>query len=462
MSRPDKYSDAYDKEPRDEFAEPKGRSSKGPADEDFDDLDSSEELLGGHSAMGKEIKIGLGVILVLLVVLGVVVVRRVFRPSGETASADPEAAKETERQTPGAKGTQGPSLTPKSGSPSMPTGPSRDGKGSPSAPASALASDSPKGSPFDRTTPSVSPTYPRESGMGSGSRFSGFDRSPSGPGTTGATDLASGTRGMAGASDAGPWRGDASPSPGAAADRGPVNPFRDRPVAGAGSDWGTGASPARVSGDPWAADNSPRTSSPAGSATAGPSASGSPLTGSSPLGSSTRSFGPSGGNSLRETPPWSESGRGSGSTPRSDFADRRNDNLPWQGSQARATSPPETLPTPRPSDSSPRVVGETSRTPGLGGGLDDPAGRSGFAGRSPLGATGRSGRVYVVQAGDSIYDIARSELGSASRFSEIYELNRDVLARQGDSLTPGTRLVLPEDSGGSGILTRRPASGFMR
>ena len=71
-------------------------------------------------------------------------------------------------------------------------------------------------------------------------------------------------------------------------------------------------------------------------------------------------------------------------------------------------------------------------------------------------------RAYVVQPGDTIYDIARSELGSAKRWTEIYQLNRDVLGKQADYITPGMRLFLPQESGGPGILTQRPASGYMR
>ena len=71
-------------------------------------------------------------------------------------------------------------------------------------------------------------------------------------------------------------------------------------------------------------------------------------------------------------------------------------------------------------------------------------------------------RAYVVQPGDTIYDIARSELGSATRWTDIYQLNRDTLGRQANSITPGTRLLLPQESGGPGILTQRPAPGNLR
>lgn len=55
----------------------------------------------------------------------------------------------------------------------------------------------------------------------------------------------------------------------------------------------------------------------------------------------------------------------------------------------------------------------------------------------------RGGAVYVVEEGDTLFDIAKYELGQASRWGELYELNRDLLGEQGDHLKPGMELVLP-------------------
>jgi nucleoid-associated protein YgaU len=63
--------------------------------------------------------------------------------------------------------------------------------------------------------------------------------------------------------------------------------------------------------------------------------------------------------------------------------------------------------------------------------------------RAP-GASGR--RTYTVAEGDSLFDIARTELGKASRWVEIYDLNADVLGKDIDSLTPGTQIILPDDN----------------
>ena len=63
-------------------------------------------------------------------------------------------------------------------------------------------------------------------------------------------------------------------------------------------------------------------------------------------------------------------------------------------------------------------------------------------------------RVYTVEDGDTLYDIARYKLGKGSRWPEIYELNRDALQDNFDYLTPGMKLLLPE-TGDSGTVTRR-------
>jgi nucleoid-associated protein YgaU len=72
-----------------------------------------------------------------------------------------------------------------------------------------------------------------------------------------------------------------------------------------------------------------------------------------------------------------------------------------------------------------------------------------------------TGKTYVVQEGDSLFDIARFELGKPARWTEIYELNREVLGGDPDHLRPGTRLSLPTGES-SDVLTRRPGSAFQR
>jgi hypothetical protein len=54
-------------------------------------------------------------------------------------------------------------------------------------------------------------------------------------------------------------------------------------------------------------------------------------------------------------------------------------------------------------------------------------------------------------------------LGKASRWSEIYELNRGQLGNDYDYLAPGTKLVLPDDvMNSTDNITARPGSQFPR
>ena len=71
----------------------------------------------------------------------------------------------------------------------------------------------------------------------------------------------------------------------------------------------------------------------------------------------------------------------------------------------------------------------------------DPAGHAAPA----AAARKRSGRLYTVADGDTLFDIARHELGKASRWLEIYELNRGQLGDEFTDLAPGMQLALPGD-----------------
>ena len=51
-------------------------------------------------------------------------------------------------------------------------------------------------------------------------------------------------------------------------------------------------------------------------------------------------------------------------------------------------------------------------------------------------------QTYTVQSGDCLWDIAARELGSGLRWSEIYDLNRDILSDP-DRIQIGQELVLP-------------------
>ena len=65
------------------------------------------------------------------------------------------------------------------------------------------------------------------------------------------------------------------------------------------------------------------------------------------------------------------------------------------------------------------------------------------------------GRTYKVREGDTLSDIARYELGKASRWAEIYELNRHHLGEDFDYLAPGTEIILPGHGATDPLTTRR-------
>ncbi len=75
----------------------------------------------------------------------------------------------------------------------------------------------------------------------------------------------------------------------------------------------------------------------------------------------------------------------------------------------------------------------------------------------PLGA-----RTYVVEEGDTLYDIARYELGKASRWAEIHELNRQTLGDDYDRLKPGTQILLPAATVREDRLTENPSAIYSR
>ena len=70
-----------------------------------------------------------------------------------------------------------------------------------------------------------------------------------------------------------------------------------------------------------------------------------------------------------------------------------------------------------------------------------------------------SGSVYTVQKGDTLWSIAKEQLGSPLRYAEIYDLNEDVIeeaargrgkknSSNGHWLVVGTALQIPEATDG--------------
>ena len=70
---------------------------------------------------------------------------------------------------------------------------------------------------------------------------------------------------------------------------------------------------------------------------------------------------------------------------------------------------------------------------------DEAAASTGEAASSSSGAAS-AGSVYVVKSGDSLWEIAKSQLGDATRYAEIVELNG---LSKGATLSIGQELKLP-------------------
>lgn len=87
-------------------------------------------------------------------------------------------------------------------------------------------------------------------------------------------------------------------------------------------------------------------------------------------------------------------------------------------------------------------VGTTVLIPAL---PDGGAAASTAAATTQNAAASRSGtqRTYRVREGESFYAIARDQLGDASRWTELYELNKDRVGGDPTSLRIGQEIVLP-------------------
>ena len=69
-------------------------------------------------------------------------------------------------------------------------------------------------------------------------------------------------------------------------------------------------------------------------------------------------------------------------------------------------------------------------------------------------------RTYVVEEGDTLFDIARYELGKSSRWVEILDLNRDLVGDDPSYIVPGMTLALPGDMEPTDRLTQRPSEPY--
>jgi len=53
-------------------------------------------------------------------------------------------------------------------------------------------------------------------------------------------------------------------------------------------------------------------------------------------------------------------------------------------------------------------------------------------------------KTYTVKAGDTLSDIAESEMGDAKRWPELYAANKDVVGDNPDMIHPGLELKIPD------------------
>jgi nucleoid-associated protein YgaU len=53
-------------------------------------------------------------------------------------------------------------------------------------------------------------------------------------------------------------------------------------------------------------------------------------------------------------------------------------------------------------------------------------------------------KTYTVKAGDTLSDIAQSEMGDANRWPELYKANKEAVGDNPDMIHPGLELTIPD------------------
>jgi len=456
--------------------------SDGPAVDPLEELEGSEELLKTGFTTGNEIKIALGVIVVLVVIFVAAVVKW-MRHSGDSASKPAEEAVAKIHDKGGARGTEPAGRQEPSGFPSA----SRSGK---STVVAAVSGPSPGTRPkssalepdswaFASDTRSKAAKHKEDSRSSLPASFEPRMR------TIGSGDRAGSSAAASTSASAGGWENDTDRGLPANSPR-PADPFRNRPLASGGSRDATGLAAGIRPAPGSLAPGSDKGVSHAGDLSMRSTASRAPLSLSDPNPLRNRDFGsPDTKGASSATAP----GRAADADPGTRFAPRAtdtgrrpdgtyvvqpNDNY-WSISerlfgtgvyfQALAKHNAKKYPKEDKLQAGDVILAPTTEEleklyPKL---CPSPARRDSTENRtltatvsSPSG--GR--RIYVAREGDNVYDIARQELGKAARWTEIYELNKDVLGKQSLDVAPGTQLVLPDD--GPAAMSHRNDPGSRR
>ena len=64
--------------------------------------------------------------------------------------------------------------------------------------------------------------------------------------------------------------------------------------------------------------------------------------------------------------------------------------------------------------------------------------------RGERGGGDTTTKTYTVKAGDTLSDIAESEMGDAKRWPELYAANKDAVGNNPDMIHPGLELKIPD------------------
>jgi len=403
-------------------------------EESLDDLEGAEELLKTSFTAGNEMKIAVAVIGVLVLVFAAVVVQWLRRSSQPAPTPTEEAVAANDRPSAASRDKDKDEADRREASPFGPSAKAAKSTVVPAVPGSGsevkpkfgvkgpdtwnFASDAkPKGNaPDDRSPPSsFQPRIASRDASVPASRSKDVDEpKPSLGGWQQDTDV----------------RPRPSSSP-------PTDPFRNRPAI-----------------------QTPGADSP-------PSSIGSPLSSSALTPGAAKPPQPTDGGR------WGQGVSNSAERPSAGRAEAPKWGMPPEGFASPAASPQPPSAGAAPSPNPLRAAapsGPAASLPSTGAPtrpsapppspLTSPTARSnpgdGLASGS-AGSRNHGRRTYVVQNGDTLYDIARQQLGKASRWREIYDLNKDLINARWLDLEPGTQLLLPD--AGPESLTERPGVG---